>query len=47
MSDHNWVEVFTQEFEQPESAVQARIWAEVLGDEYPAELAPYSYTTRT
>jgi SAM-dependent methyltransferase len=45
MADHNWVDVFTREFEQPESAVQARIWADVLGDEYPAELAPYSYTT--
>ena len=47
MSDRNWVEVFTREFNQPESAVQARIWADVLGDEYPAELAPYSYTTRS
>ena len=47
MSDHDWVEVFTQEFEQPESAVLARSWADVLGDEYPAELAPYSYTTRS
>ena len=47
MADHNWVDVFTREFEQPESAVQARIWADVLGDEYPAELAPYSYTTRS
>ena len=42
MADHNWVDVFTREFEQPESAVQARIWADVLGHEYPAELAPYS-----
>ena len=47
MSDHDWVEEFTREFDQPESAVQARIWADVLGDEYPAELAPYSYTTRS
>ena len=47
MSDHDWVAVFTREFEQPESAVLARIWADVLGDEYPAELAPYSYTTRS
>ena len=46
MSDRDWAEVFIREFEQPESAVQARVWAEVLGDEYPAELAPYSYTTR-
>ena len=47
MSDHDWVEIFTQEFDHPESAVVARIWADVLGDEYPAELAPYSYTTRS
>jgi SAM-dependent methyltransferase len=47
MSDHDWVELFTREFDQPESVVQARIWADVLGDEYPAELAPYSYTTRS
>jgi predicted RNA methylase len=47
MSDRDWAEVFTREFEQPESAVQARVWAEVLGDEYPVELAPYSYTTRS
>ena len=47
MSDHDWVEVFTREFEQPESAVLAGIWADVLGDEYPAELAPHSYTTRS
>ena len=47
MSDHDWVEVFTREFEQPESAVLAGIGADVLGDEYPAELAPHSYTTRS
>ena len=47
MMEHDWAEVFTKTFEQPESAVAARIWAEVLGDEYPVELAPYSYTTRS
>lgn len=47
MSDHDWVAEFTKTFRQPDSQVQARIWAEVLGDEYPAELAPYSYTTRS
>jgi SAM-dependent methyltransferase len=25
--------------------VQARVWAEVLGDEYPAALSPYSYVS--
>jgi SAM-dependent methyltransferase len=47
MDDHDWVAEFTKTFEQPDSQVEAQIWAEVLGDEYPAELAPYSYTTRT
>ena len=43
----DWASVFSEEFAAPESAVQARVWAEVLGAEYPAELAPYSYTTRS
>src|SRR6188472_3751628 len=25
----------------------ARVWATVLGDEYPAEVSPYSYTSRS
>jgi SAM-dependent methyltransferase len=43
----DWTEVFTAVFDTPPSIVQARIWAEVLGPEYPAELEPYSYVTRT
>jgi SAM-dependent methyltransferase len=43
----SWTEVFTSVFEGPSSVVQARIWAEVYGEEYPAELEPYSFTTRT
>jgi SAM-dependent methyltransferase len=34
-------------FEAPPSAVQARIWTEVYGDEYPTELEPYSFITRS
>jgi len=45
--DTAWVEVFTSVFEAPASAVQARIWAETYGEEYPAELEPYSLTTRS
>jgi hypothetical protein len=41
----DWVSAFEQVYAQPESSVQARIWAEVLGGDYPRELAPYSYTT--
>lgn len=37
--------MFTSVFEAPASAVQARIWAETYGEDYPAELDPYSFTT--
>ena len=43
----SWTEVFTSVFEAPSSTVDARIWAEVYGDDYPAELEPYSFTTRS
>src|SRR4051794_12327463 len=43
----DWTEVFTSVFDAPPSVVQARIWTEVYGSEYPAELEPYSYITRT
>ena len=45
--EKSWTEIFTSVFEAPASAVQARIWAEVYGEEYPAELEPYSFTTRS
>lgn len=44
--DSSWTEVFTSVFEGPTSAVEAQIWTEVYGEEYPAELEPYSFTTR-
>ena len=47
MSDRDWAEVFTREFDESESPIVARIWADALGDESPAELAPTSYTTRS
>jgi SAM-dependent methyltransferase len=43
----DWAVTFDGVFGEPESAVAARVWAQVLADEYPAELAPYSYTTRS
>ena len=46
-SGDDWVSVFSEVFREPESPVQARAWAQVFGDEYPAELAPYSYTSRS
>ena len=45
--DTSWTEVFTSVFEAPASAVHARIWTEAYGEEYPAELEPYSFTTRS
>ncbi len=43
----DWKATFNTTFGTPASAVSARIWAEVYGDEYPAELDTYSYVTRT
>ena len=40
-------DVFAQVFAQPPSAVSARIWSQVYGDEYPAEVQPYSYVSRS
>ncbi|HEY2519250.1 MAG TPA: class I SAM-dependent methyltransferase [Streptosporangiaceae bacterium] len=46
-SSEHWAASFTEVFAQPASAVEARVWGAVLGDEYPAEVAPYSYTSRS
>ncbi|MFK0245278.1 class I SAM-dependent methyltransferase [Amycolatopsis azurea] len=43
----DWKAAFTTTFGAPASAVSARIWAEVYGDEYPAELDTYSFVTRS
>jgi SAM-dependent methyltransferase len=43
----DWRAIFTEEFAAAGSTVHARIWAEVFGEEYPAEVEPYSYTSRT
>ncbi|MEV7550482.1 class I SAM-dependent methyltransferase [Amycolatopsis sp. NPDC089917] len=43
----DWKSAFTATFGAPASAVSARIWAEVYGDEYPAELDTYSFVTRS
>ena len=42
---HDWAATFEAEYAAPPSAVQARVWREVLGDEYPAEVEPYSYVS--
>jgi ubiquinone/menaquinone biosynthesis C-methylase UbiE len=46
-ADRDWAAEFSSTFAAPESAVAARIWSTVFGDEYPAELAPFSFTTRS
>jgi len=46
-NDASWTEVFTSVFEAPVSAVEARIWTEAYGGEYPADLEPYSFATRS
>ncbi|MFC9257515.1 class I SAM-dependent methyltransferase [Amycolatopsis thailandensis] len=43
----DWKAAFTTTFGAPASAVSARIWAEVYGEEYPAELDTYSFVTRS
>lgn len=47
VDETSWAEVFTAVFEAPSSTVDARIWGEVYGEDYPAELEPYSFTTRS
>ena len=49
-ADRDWTAEFDRTFAgKPgaEGSVQSRIWMEVLGDEYPVELSPHSYITRT
>lgn len=46
-AERDWRREFNEVFAEPESAVVARIWQEVLGDEYPAELSPHSCITRS
>lgn len=47
LDDRDWAKIFSETFSLPASGVQARIFAEVLGDEYPAELGTFSFVTRT
>lgn len=45
--DRDLTQAFQSVFEAPASTVQARVWREVFGDEYPEGVEPYSYTTRS
>ncbi len=41
----DWATRFNEAFAAPASAIRARIWGEVYGDEYPATLDTYSAVT--
>jgi 2-polyprenyl-3-methyl-5-hydroxy-6-metoxy-1,4-benzoquinol methylase len=43
----DWRAAFEATYGEPPSRVQERIWRNVLGDEYPDGLDPYSYVSRT
>ena len=45
MTNRNWRASFNDVFEGPESAIAARVFRDVLGDEYPEVLDPHSYVT--
>lgn len=43
--EHDWQVRFQQAYAGPPSRVEARIWTDVLGDEYAAAMDPDSFTT--
>src|SRR6266581_1205083 len=45
VTGRDWATRFNEVFAAPASAVRARIWGEVYGDEYPATLDTYSEVT--
>lgn len=45
MTGRDWATRFNEAYAAPESAVQARIWSEVFGDEYPANLDINSFVS--
>jgi SAM-dependent methyltransferase len=45
--ERDWQRIFEDTYQGPPSTVERRIWSDVLGEEYPAGLDPYSFVTRT
>lgn len=43
----DWTAIFNEVFATGPSDVEAEVWREAFGDEYPAEVQPYSYITRS
>ena len=46
-SDRDWQAIFNESFRRSPATVRHRIWREVFGEEYPEEVDPYSYVSRT
>jgi SAM-dependent methyltransferase len=45
VTGRDWATIFNDAFAAPSSPVAARIWSEVFGDEYPANLDIYSFVS--
>jgi SAM-dependent methyltransferase len=45
LAERDWQALFEETYAGPPSRVEARIWTDVLGDEYPAATDPHSFTT--
>ena len=43
----DWESIFTEVFSAPPSLIEATIFSAVYGDEYPSEVEPYSFITRS
>jgi SAM-dependent methyltransferase len=47
VEERDWQSVFDKAFGNVAETVSRRIWQSVYGEEYPAEVDPYSYVSRT
>jgi ubiquinone/menaquinone biosynthesis C-methylase UbiE len=46
-AERDWKSIFTEVFSAPPSVIAATIFSSVYGDEYPSEIEPFSYITRS
>jgi len=47
VDERDWQAIFDRAFGDVEETVSRRIWRSVYGEEYPEEVDPYSYVSRT
>jgi SAM-dependent methyltransferase len=47
VDERDWQSVFDEAFDNVAETVSRRIWRSVYGEEYPEEVDPYSYVSRT